>query len=83
MIVENVDQKLITSLRNNCEKSNIILIGYYFIKVVVELLKLPNDFWLSALKADCISPDEQQLHSTPTQSQPQTPGSYNRFFSSG
>uniref|UniRef100_A0A2H8TPW1 Rac GTPase-activating protein 1 n=1 Tax=Melanaphis sacchari TaxID=742174 RepID=A0A2H8TPW1_9HEMI len=51
-------------------------------KVVTELLKLPSDFWLSFLKTNSISSDEL-LHSTPTQSQPQTPGSSNRFFSSG
>ncbi|XP_060835117.1 rac GTPase-activating protein 1-like [Rhopalosiphum padi] len=51
-------------------------------KVIIELLKLPNDFWLSFLKTNSISSDEL-LHSTPTQSQPRTPGLSNRIFSSG
>ncbi|CAH1725131.1 unnamed protein product [Aphis gossypii] len=51
-------------------------------KIVIELLKLPTDFWLSFLKPNSNSPDEL-LHSTPTQSQPLTPGSSKRFFSSG
>ncbi|XP_060875414.1 rac GTPase-activating protein 1-like [Metopolophium dirhodum] len=51
-------------------------------EVVRELLMLPNDFWLSSLKAKSIASDEP-LYSTPIKNQPQSPGSSNRFFSSG
>eukprot|EP00102_Acyrthosiphon_pisum_P024062 XP_016661272.1 PREDICTED: rac GTPase-activating protein 1-like isoform X2 [Acyrthosiphon pisum] len=51
-------------------------------EVIRELLMLPYDFWLGSLKTKSIASDEP-LYSTPIKNQPQSPGSFNRFFSSG